>query len=197
MLLQQRLKEYRIILASASPRRAELMHGAGFHFEQCAKFSVDESFSESMPVAEVPEYLARKKSFGYKDELSSQDILLTADTIVVVDDRILGKPENSEEAVRMLSLLSGREHLVYTGVCIRTMHKTKSFTCVSKVGFRTLSLEEIDFYVNTCQPMDKAGAYGIQEWIGYVGIHHIEGSYFNVMGLPVQQIYVELEQLIP
>jgi septum formation protein len=128
--------------------------------------------------------------------LSEKDILITADTVVVADDKILGKPKHAEDAVQMLTQLSGQDHFVYTGVCIRTLHTQESFTCMSKVGFRYLALEEINYYVSTYNPIDKAGAYGIQEWIGYVGINHIEGSYFNVMGLPIQQIYIRLDALI-
>lgn len=197
MILIDKLSGYRIILASASPRRVELMKGAGFDFEQCVGFSVDESYPSTLEVSKVAEYLAEKKSAGYSPALSPKEILITADTIVVAKNEILGKPADADDAKKMLTMLSGSEHLVYTGVCIRMSNTVESFTCVSKVGFRKLSAEEIEHYVVTCKPMDKAGAYGIQEWIGYVGINYIEGSYFNVMGLPIQQIYVRLDQLIP
>lgn len=196
MILLDKLKQHHLILASASPRRFELMKGAGFDFEQCVEFSVDESYPEDMNPTLVPEYLAKKKSIGFGKDLSERDILITADTVVIAENQILGKPEHAEDAIQMLTKLSGKDHFVYTGVCIRTLHTQESFTCISKVGFRILTSEEIHYYVRQYAPMDKAGAYGIQEWIGYVGINHIEGSYFNVMGLPIQQIYVRLDALI-
>lgn len=185
-----------MILASGSPRRVELMKGAGFEFEQCTRFSVDETYPSDMPYLDVPEYLACKKANAYAWELCPSDILITADTLVYAEGAFLGKPEDDEDAVRMLQKLSGKTHIVLTGVCVRTRDKTLSFTASSEVGFRKLSENEIKYYVKNMHPLDKAGAYGIQEWIGYVGIEFIRGSYFNVMGLPIQQLYVKLDELI-
>ena len=149
-----------------------------------------------MPSVEVAEYLSRLKSNAYPKSLAANDILLTADTIVVVDNTILGKPTDREDAVAMLRMLSGRKHTVITGVTMRTADSCKSFSVASTVSFRELKAEEIDYYIDTYRPFDKAGAYGIQEWIGYVAIEGIDGSFFNVMGLPVQRLYVELSEFI-
>lgn len=149
-----------------------------------------------MPAAEVAEYLSSLKSEAYPEPLGEKDILLTADTVVIACGRILGKPANREEAIAMIEMLSGRGHEVVTGVTLRLAERTKRFSVVSKVRFRTLTKEEIEYYVDTYKPFDKAGSYGIQEWIGYVGIEGIEGSFYNVMGLPVQRLYCELSELI-
>lgn len=196
MLLLEKIESYRVLLASASPRRAELMRGAGFHFEQCPGYAVDESYPDDLPTHEVAEYIAVKKSAAYSNALLTKDLLITADTIVVVGNEILGKPSDNQDAKRMLRLLSDRTHSVLTGVCLRTHENQLAFTARSEVRFRALSEAEIDYYVSRFLPLDKAGAYGIQEWIGYVGIKRIEGSYFNVMGLPIQQLYVEIERMI-
>ena len=195
MLLHERLKPYRLILASQSPRRRELLAGSGLEFQLAERFECDESYPD-MPLTDVAEYLSRKKSDAYPVELAEADILLTADTVVIACGEILGKPHSRDEAIAMLQKLSGVTHEVATGVTLRTSAKSHSFTSVSKVRFRQLSLEEIEYYVDNYHPMDKAGSYGIQEWIGYVGIEHIDGSFYNVMGLPIQRLYCELESFI-
>lgn len=195
MLLHERLKPYRLILASQSPRRRELLAGSGLEFQLAERFECDESYP-AMPLTDVAEYLSRKKSDAYPTELAEQDILLTADTVVIACGEILGKPHSRDEAIAMLQTLSGATHEVATGVTLRTSIKSHSFTSVSKVRFRPLSREEIEYYVDNYHPMDKAGSYGIQEWIGYVGIEHIDGSFYNVMGLPIQRLYCELERFI-
>lgn len=196
MLLHDKLKPYRLILASQSPRRRQLLADAGIEFELAPRFECEESFPEDMPADEVAEYLSRLKSEAYPEPLGERDILLTADTVVIACDRILGKPADRAEAIAMISMLSGCEHDVVTGVTLRTSTRTHSFSVQSKVRFRCLDEEEIAYYVDTYRPYDKAGAYGIQEWIGYVGIEGIEGSFYNVMGLPVQRLYCELKEMV-
>ncbi len=195
MLLHDKLKPYRLILASQSPRRRELLAGTGLEFQLAERFECDESYPD-MPLGMVAEYLSRKKSDAYPTELAEQDILLTADTVVIACGEILGKPHSREEAIEMLQKLSGSTHEVVTGVTLRTRRLYRSFSSVSKVRFRSLSREEIEYYVDNYHPMDKAGSYGIQEWIGYVGIEHIDGSFYNVMGLPIQRLYCELDCFI-
>ena len=196
MLLHDKLKPYRLILASQSPRRRQLLADAGIEFELAPRFECEESFSEDMPAAEVAEYLSKLKSEAYPEPLGANDILLTADTVVIACSQILGKPADREEAIAMITMLSGCEHEVVTGVTLRTAERMKSFSVVSKVRFRALLQEEIEYYVDTYRPYDKAGSYGIQEWIGYVGIEGIVGSFYNVMGLPVQRLYCELGEFI-
>lgn len=196
MLLKDKLKGKRLILASHSPRRRELLKGAGLDFIIADGYEVEEVFSPQMPARKVPEYLARLKSDAYPDALAADEILITADTVVILDGEIIGKPKDREDAVSMIGRLSGKEHVVITGVCLRTADKRKSFSVGSRVSFRELSPEEIIYYVDTFRPFDKAGAYGIQEWIGYVGIKGVKGSFYNVMGLPIQTLYVELGKFI-
>ncbi len=196
MLLHDKLKSYRLILASQSPRRRQLLADAGIEFELAPRFECEESFSEDMPAIEVAEYLSKLKSEAYPQPLAERDILLTADTVVIAENRILGKPADRAEAIKMITMLSGHEHEVVTGVTLRTAERVKSFSVVSKVYFRELSAEEIEYYVDNYRPYDKAGSYGIQEWIGYVGIEGIEGSFYNVMGLPVQRLYCELNGFV-
>ena len=172
------------------------MADTGIEFELAPRFECEESFSEEMPAAEVAEYLANLKSEAYPEPLGEKDILLTADTVVIACNRILGKPADRAEAIAMISMLSGREHEVVTGVTLRSAERVKRFSVSSKVRFRALIQEEIEYYVDTYKPFDKAGSYGIQEWIGYVGIEGIEGSFYNVMGLPVQRLYCELGEFI-
>ena len=194
--MHDKLKPYRLILASQSPRRRQLLADAGIEFELAPRFECEESFPDTMPAAEVAEYLSKLKSEAYPEPLGANDILLTADTVVIACSQILGKPADREEAIAMITMLSGCEHEVVTGVTLRSAERMKSFSVVSKVYFRELSLEEIEYYVDTYRPYDKAGSYGIQEWIGYVGIEGIEGSFYNVMGLPVQRLYCELGEFI-
>ena len=196
MLLHDKLKSYRLILASQSPRRRQLLGDAGIEFELAPRYECEERYPAELPAVEVAEYLSRLKSEAYPEPLGEKDILLTADTIVVACDKVLGKPEDREDAIKTIKMLSGRQHEVITGVTLRSATRKVSFSSHSKVNFRVLTDEEIAYYVDTYSPMDKAGAYGIQEWIGYVGIEGIEGSFYNVMGLPVQRLYCELDKFI-
>ena len=188
------LKKYNIILASKSPRRQELLKGIGLPFSILTK-EVDESYSSEMPVFDVAPFLSYKKAKSFEDkELPENYMVITADTVVIVGDKILGKPKDFEDACNMLRLISGKKHSVVTGVTVHTKEKTKTFSVTSKVSFEVLDEEEINYYVNTYKPFDKAGSYGIQEWIGYVGVNSVEGSYFNVMGLPTQKLYQILKR---
>ena len=189
--LLQAKPDIKYILASKSPRRQYLLKELGLEFEIHTK-EVDESFPENLKREEIPLYLCNKKAEAFAGDLNNKTILITADTVVWIDDTVLNKPENYEEAVKMLRMLSGKIHEVYTGVCIKSVAKAKTFYAVTKVYFKNLTEEEIHFYISTYKPYDKAGAYGAQEWIGYTGIEKIEGSYFNVMGLPVKELYEEL-----
>ena len=183
------LNKYHIILASKSPRRQELLRGMGVDFEILAK-ETDESFPPEMPLDEVPKYLSLQKSLAFTDEeLPADYLLITSDTVVICEGEILGKPKDREDAARMLRLFSGKTHHVVTGVTVRSAEKTESFAVRSNVTFAQLDDEEIDYYIEHCKPYDKAGAYGIQEWIGYVGISGLEGSFYNVMGLPTRRLY--------
>ena len=190
MLLKD-FKKHKIILASKSPRRQYLLKELGIDFEVHTK-EVDESFPDNLKAEEIPLYLCRKKADAFQEELTDNTIVITADTIVWVEGQVLNKPENFEDAVRMLQLLSGKMHEVFTGVCLRSKNKTRSFYAVTKVYFKKLSQEEIEFYINNYHPYDKAGAYGAQEFIGYIAIDKIEGTYFNVMGLPLKELYENL-----
>lgn len=196
MLLQDRLKNYRLILASASPRRRELLSACDIDFVLADKFECEECYPADLAADKVAEYLSQLKSEAYPHTLNEGDILLTADTVVIAESEILGKPKDNADAERMLKMLSGATHKVVTGVTLRTAQRTLSFSAESLVSFRTLKEEEVAYYIEQYRPLDKAGAYGIQEWIGYVAIERIEGSFYNVMGLPVQRLYVELERLL-
>ena len=184
--------KYKLILASNSPRRKELLAGLGVPFEVRVLQDIDEHYPESLPVNEVARYIAKEKADAYRRIVASDELIITADTVVIVGDEILGKPVDEADAVRMLQLLSGRTHQVTTGVCLLTAEKERCFDVTTDVTFKTLTDEEIHYYVNRYRPFDKAGAYGIQEWIGYIGVTGLNGSYYNVMGLPVQRIYQEL-----
>ncbi len=181
-----------LILASNSPRRQQLMRDAGFEFTVKVK-DTNEDFPKTMPAEEVPAYLALKKAEAFRQDLSNE-IVLTADTIVVVDKDILNKPKDELEAREMLRKLSGRQHQVITGVCIMTQEVTETFIDIAEVFFRDLTDLEINYYIKTCRPFDKAGAYGVQDFIGMVGIPRMEGSYFTVMGLPVHKVYEALKK---
>ena len=196
MLLQDRLKNHRLILASASPRRRELLAGCDIDFILAEKFECEELYPADLAAEKVAEYLSQLKSNAYPHPLGEKDILLTADTVVILGDKILGKPRSEAEAVEMISSLSGATHKVITGVTLRTTKRTISFSAESLVTFRNLDNEEILYYVEKYRPLDKAGAYGIQEWIGYIGIEGIEGSFYNVMGLPVQKLCTALKEII-
>ena len=183
------LNKYQVILASKSPRRQELLRGMGMEFSIMTK-ETDESFPPDMPLDEVPKYLSLQKSLAFtENELSADYLLITSDTVVICEGEILGKPKDREDAARMLQLLSGKTHHVVTGVTVRSEEKTESFAVRSNVTFAQLDEDEIDYYIEHCKPFDKAGAYGIQEWIGYVGISGLEGSFYNVMGLPTRRLY--------
>ena len=189
------LDKYQIILASNSPRRKELMSGLGVDYVVRTLPDVDESYPADLAGAEIPEYISREKADAYRSIMQSGELLITADTIVWLDGKVLGKPEGREGAVEMLRSLSGKSHQVFTGVCLTTTEWQKSFTAASDVEFDVLSEEEIRYYVDKYQPMDKAGAYGVQEWIGYIGVKSISGSFYNIMGLPIQKLYKELKDL--
>ena len=188
------LKDYHIILSSNSPRRKELLAGLNLDFEVHVIDGVDESYPSSLPVMEIAEYIAVKKAQAYKEELHGNSLVITADTVVVLGNKILGKPKSLDDACAMLGELSGQTHKVVTGVCLTSVNKQEHFSVITDVTFKALSEDEINYYVNHYKPLDKAGAYGIQEWIGYIGVTSISGSYFNVMGLPVQRIYEELNK---
>lgn len=189
------LDKYQIILASNSPRRKELMSGLGVDYVVRTLPDVDESYPADLAGAAIPEYISRKKADTYRSIMQPGELLITADTIVWLDGKVLGKPEGREGAVEMLRSLSGKSHQVFTGVCLTTTEWQKSFTATSDVEFDVLSEEEIRYYVDKYQPMDKAGAYGVQEWIGYIGVKSISGSFYNIMGLPIQKLYGELKKL--
>ena len=189
----KKLNQRNIILASQSPRRQQLLADLGLEFEVRVIPDIDESFPDNMAPKKVPVYLAQQKSKAYKSALKPEDILITADTIVATEHEILGKPANRTEAFDMIKSLCERDHMVVTGVNICDTEKEISFKSVTIVHFGALSDEEINYYIEKFQPFDKAGSYGIQEWIGYIGVEHIEGSYFNVMGLPVQHVYSALK----
>ena len=186
-------KNYHIILSSNSPRRKELLSGLDIDFDVCVIPSVDEHYPSDLPVMEIAGYIAAEKAEAYRSMMKPDDLVITADTVVVVGDKVLGKPKDTDDAVDMLRLISGRTHHVVTGVCLTSVEKQKRFSVVTDVTFKALSDDEIRYYVERYKPFDKAGAYGIQEWIGYIGVTSINGSYFNVMGLPVQRIYDELQ----
>lgn len=181
-----------LILASKSPRRSQLLREAGFEFSVHG-LDVDESFPPEMPVEEVAEYLARRKALAGRHLVQSQEVLLSADSVVILDGKIYNKPEDYDDAFRMIRLLSGRQHSVITGVCLLAAERERSFSDRSEVFFEHLTDDEIDYYIRTCRPFDKAGAYGVQEWIGLCKIRRVEGSYSNVMGLPVHRVYAELQ----
>lgn len=185
-----------LLLASQSPRRRELLQLLNIPFSIVEIKNVKESYDPTMNPEEVPEYLSRLKASAYKDFLNVNDVLITADTIVLLEGKILGKPKGEEDAKRMLSNLSGKTHKVITGVTITTQKTSVTFSSVTEVKFSNLSKAEIDYYVSEFKPLDKAGAYGIQEWIGAVGVESIDGSFYNVMGLPVHRLYKELRPFI-
>lgn len=186
------LKKYKVILASNSPRRKELLAGLGVDYEVRTLPDVDESYPEILQGADIPLYIAKEKADAYVAMMRPGELMITADTIVWLDGKVLGKPRDREDALQMLRTMSGRTHEVFTGVCITTTDWQRSFTAQTEVRFATLSEEEIAYYVDNFQPMDKAGAYGVQEWIGFIGVENISGSYYNIMGLPVQKLYREL-----
>ena len=192
-MILDHLDNYSVVLASKSPRRQELLRGMGVKFITFTK-ETPEDYPD-MPFEKVPEYLSRQKSLAFNDEeLPGSYLLITADTVVIAENEILGKPADKDEALRMLQLLSGKTHHVVTGVTVRSKNRMKTFSATSEVTFALLDPEEMEYYVDRYKPYDKAGAYGIQEWIGYVGISGLQGSFYNVMGLPTRKLYQTLKE---
>lgn len=196
MLLHDKIKIYNVVLASRSPRRHTLLRELGIDFEVKINGVEDETYPSDIPINDVPEFLAKKKAIPFINELKTNDILITSDTIVVCCNEVIGKPVDRDNALDILKTLSGKKHTVITGVCFTSKALVHSFSVHTDVYFRNLTYDELNYYVDRFKPFDKAGAYGIQEWIGYVGVERIEGSYFNVMGLPVQRLYVELNNFL-
>ena len=189
------LKKYKVILASASPRRRELLAGLDVEFEVRALPDVDESFPPELQGGDIPLHISKKKADAYRPAMAADELVITADTIVWLDGVALGKPVDEDDARRMLRNMSGKTHSVFTGVAITTKDNQRCFVAQSDVTFAQLTDDEIDYYIAKYRPMDKAGSYGAQEWIGYIGMSNIVGSYFNVMGLPVQRLYSELKEI--
>lgn len=189
----ENLNKYEIVLASNSPRRKELLQRMGVNFKVRTLFGIDESYPDSLRGEDIVCYISRNKAKAYQSSMAPNELLITADTIVYVDGEVMGKPKNTEQAKEMLHKLSGKTHQVITGVTIVTAKRTENFGVTSQVKFTNITDEEINFYVDNYLPFDKAGAYGIQEWIGIVAVEEIKGSYFNVVGLPVQRLYQKLK----
>lgn len=187
------MKAKKIILASNSPRRRELLAGLDISFEVKVIPGIDESYPEDLPAVEVPQYISKAKADAYLGMVDDDTMVITADTVVVLDNEILGKPVDDDDARRILHKLSGKTHQVITGVCLTSLDKQRVFAVTTGVTFKQFTEQEIDYYVSHYHPLDKAGAYGIQEWIGHIGVTALNGSYFNVMGLPVQRIYMEMQ----
>lgn len=187
------LPKYKFVLASKSPRRQELLKSLGINFDVRIK-EVEEVYSDALKAEEVPVYLAKLKAEPFMESLAENELLITADTVVCIENEILGKPNDKAEAQLMLRKLSNREHKVITGVCLSSANKLHAFYGLTKVCFKALTPDEINYYIDAFEPYDKAGAYGIQEWIGSIGIRHIEGSFYNVMGLPIQKLYEEIQK---
>lgn len=194
MSILDNISHYKIILASNSPRRKELLSGLDIEYEVKTIPDIDESYPDSIKKTEVALYIAKAKACAYNDFMQNDTLLITADTVVVLGDKVYGKPTDTEDAKKMLRELSGNTHIVATGVCITTKDKQQAFSVESEVRFAKLEEEEIEYYVSKYKPFDKAGSYGIQEWIGYIAVEYISGSYFNIMGLPVQRLYQELKR---
>jgi septum formation protein len=194
-MITDKLNDFRIILASRSPRRQQLLRELGLNFDIIIK-EYEEIYPENLKGKEIARYVAHQKAASFRNEISDNEIVIAADTIVWCNDRVLGKPLNKEDAVRILKEISGNTHEVITGVSILSLSKELTFSDSTKVTFEPLSEEEIYFYVDRYKPYDKAGAYGIQEWIGIIACSHIDGSYFNVVGLPVQKLYKELQRFL-
>ena len=192
-MMLENLSKYKVVLASNSPRRKELLAGLGISYEVRTLADVDESYPFGLEGIDIPMFIARTKAGAYRKIMQNDELVITADTIVWLDGEVMGKPRNVDDACRMLRALSGKTHQVITGVCLTTIGHQKAFSVLTDVTFSELSDEEIEYYVKKYAPMDKAGSYGIQEWIGFVGVKSISGSYFNVMGLPVQRLYQELK----
>ena len=190
----ENISQYHILLASNSPRRRELLGGLGVEYEVVSLPEIDESYPPTLQGVEIPTYIAARKAEAYSQWMKDDTLLITADTIVWLDGKVYGKPADAQDACKMLRELSGKTHTVITGMALTTRDKQRTFAVESYVTFAQLDEAEIEHYVSQYKPFDKAGAYGIQEWIGYIGVTALEGSYFNVMGLPVQRLYQELKQ---
>ncbi len=191
----ENLNKYKVILASNSPRRKELLSGLGVGYEVRTLPDIEETYPGDLKAGDIPLYIAREKAEAYREIISPDELIITADTIVWLNGKVLGKPADREDALRMLRSLSGCTHDVFTGVCLTTTGWQRSFIAATEVRFAKLSEEEITYYVDCFLPMDKAGSYGVQEWIGYIGVENITGSYFNIMGLPIQRLYQELKKI--
>ena len=191
----ENIQHYKIVLASNSPRRQELLNGLNLGYTIRVLPGIDESYPDNLKGEEIPMYISRKKADAYRNSMGEDELIITADTVVCIHGKVLGKPKSLEEAKEMLRELSGDTHQVITGVCLTTRETQRTFSAMTQVTFDTLTEDEIEFYVKTYQPLDKAGAYGVQEWIGFVGVSRLEGSYFNVILLPVQRLYHELKKL--
>jgi len=191
--MQLNSQNWNIILASQSPRRKQLLEQLGYSFTQKSK-DTDEDFSAEMPQREVAEYLSNKKAAAFEKEIQPNDLIIASDTIVLIENEILNKPKDHREAFEMISKLSGKQHEVITGVCLKSAKKIVSFSVTTAVFFKKLKEEEINYYINQYKPFDKAGAYGIQEWIGLIGVDKIEGSFYNVMGFPAKLVYEAIEK---
>ncbi|MFW6224812.1 MAG: Maf family nucleotide pyrophosphatase [Bacteroidota bacterium] len=197
MLLQEKIKPFQVFLCSGSPRRHQLLKEIGIPFKIMKDIPFDESYPSTMDAYKVPVYLAENKSGQVEiNDSEHKNIILTADTVVILNNSIINKPVDREDAIKMLQRLSGNKHEVVTGVCLKKSSGSISFSVLTEVYFKTLTNEEIEYYIDQYKPYDKAGSYGIQEWIGYIGIDKINGSFYNVMGLPVEKLYTELEQFI-
>lgn len=191
----ENIQHYNIVLASNSPRRRELLSGLNLEYTVRVLPDIDESYPDTLKGEEIPMYISRKKAEAYRNSMAEDELIITADTVVCINEKVLGKPQTLEEAKEMLRELSDKIHQVITGVCLMTHHLQRTFSATTQVTFDALTEDEIEFYVEKFRPLDKAGAYGVQEWIGFVGVSRLEGSYFNVMGLPVQRLYQELKKL--
>lgn len=191
----ENIQHYKIVLASNSPRRKELLSGLNLEYTVRVLPDIDESYPDTLKGEEIPMYISREKAEAYRNSMAEDELIITADTVVCINEKVLGKPRTQEEAKEMLRELSGKTHQVITGVCLMTRDLQRTFSATTQVTFDVLTEDEIEFYVEKFRPLDKAGAYGVQEWIGFVGVSRLEGSYFNVMGLPVQRLYQELKKL--
>lgn len=191
----ENIQHYKIVLASNSPRRRELLSGLNLEYTVRVLPDIDESYPDTLKGEEIPMYISREKAKAYRNSMAEDELIITADTVVCINEKVLGKPRTQEEAKEMLRELSGKTHQVITGVCLMTCGLQRTFLATTQVTFDVLTEDEIEFYVEKFRPLDKAGAYGVQEWIGFVGVSRLEGSYFNVMGLPVQRLYQELKKL--
>ena len=190
----ENIQHYKIVLASNSPRRRELLSGLNLEYTVRVLPDINESYPDTLKGEEIPMYISREKAKAYRNSMAEDELIITADTVVCINEKVLGKPRTQEEAKEMLRELSGKTHQVITGVCLMTCGLQRTFSATTQVTFDVLTEDEIEFYVEKFRPLDKAGAYGVQEWIGFVGVSRLEGSYFNVMGLPVQRLYQELKK---